>query len=47
MKRFLNIHTQFTILGYTIVKYMGNYPFPYQNKEDIHYVLLPQEKEEE
>lgn len=35
------------ILGYTIYKYMGKYLLPYQNKEEIYYVLLPQEKEEE
>jgi hypothetical protein len=35
------------ILGYTLNKYMGKYPLPYQNKEEIYDVLLPQEKEEE
>jgi hypothetical protein len=34
-------------MGYTILKYMGKYPFPYPNKEDVYHVLLPQEKEEE
>jgi hypothetical protein len=46
-KKISNIHTQFTILGYTLDKYMGKYPLPYQNKEEIYDVLLPQEKEEE